>query len=51
MRPAAQASLMFFVGLLAQGVGLYLMGGLGIALPVVGTELAALGLVGVFRAG
>lgn len=51
MRPATQASLLFFLGLLAQGAGLYVLGGLGYALPVVGTELAAVGILGVFRAG
>lgn len=50
MRPATIASIMVLGGIAAQGIGLYgLAGGHWIALAVVGTEMAALGLVGVLR--
>ena len=49
MRPADIASIMVLCGLAAQCAGLCVMfGGVSWSLVVVGTELAALGLVGVW---
>ena len=42
--------LLILGGLAAQGAGLYMTCGLGVALAVVGTEMAALGVVGATRA-
>ena len=49
IRAADVASLVFVLGVVAQGFGAYDLGGVGWAAAIVGTELAALGLMGVLR--
>lgn len=49
IRAADVASLMFLTGLVVQCLGLYHLGGLGLTFIVAGSELALLGIAGVFR--
>ena len=49
VRAADVASVMFMTGVAVQGFGLYALGGMGLTTLVIGTELAILGIVGVFR--